>query len=365
MKNNILNRVARVISVLFAVTFLIACDEDNKITTDEPAIKIVSNSLLFGPQGGVGTIEFEAAGAVTAYSEQPWCSVTVQGNTVSVTATEYSELENRYSSIILECGHTSVRVVAQQNGVIMQVDIEDNYFLDDNAHEMSFKITSNCDVFVSSEDDWISCTNNDNGIAVSILQNETGRVRSGSFSFVCGSVSKTVTVSQASVTDLYGNYRLLGYSSGNQLTYLPAIISAGKQENELLVTCTGSGFSWCFKGAFDPQTHEVSFENAQYAGEYVMSGYNFYIYLCMLSKSSGSFSWNRELSIRAKAVYNTEKSATVLEIVPYSVTSSSGTTTYDSWVFTAFMKKDAATGAPSGSPSAYPAILYTPYFMSY
>ncbi len=365
MKKDILKRFAGVVSLLLAVAFFAACDEEGMVVENEPAIKIISNNLLFGPQGGVGTIEFEAAGAVSAYSEQSWCSVNVQGNVVSVTVNEYAELENRYSSIILECEDTSVRVVAQQNGVIMQVEGNDNYILDDNAHELSFKVTSNCKVTVSSEDAWISCANNDNEIVVNILQNETGHIRSGSFTYACGNVSKTVTVSQASAADLYGDYRLLGYSSNNQLTYLPAVISEGEQENELLITCTGNEFSWCFNGTFEPQTHEVVFGNAQYAGEYTMSGYNFYIYLCMLSKASGSFTWDSALSSRAKVVYNTEKQATVMEIEPYSVTASSGTTSYDSWVFAAFMKKDAATGGPSGNPSAYPAILYTPYFMSY
>ena len=37
----------------------------------------------------------------------------------------------------------------------------------------------------------------------------------------------------------------------------------------------------------------------------------------------------------------------------------------DSWVFAAFQNRDAETGRPKGTPSSYPAILYTPYLQSY
>lgn len=353
------------LSLIIAMVFVSSCEDDNALEVNEPSIKIVSNSLLFGPNGGIGTIEFESEYSVNAYSEQPWCEVSVAGNTVTVTVSEHQELENRYSSIILEAGETSVRVVAQQNGVIVSADVEDKYLLGNNEHSIAFDVTSNGTISVSSSASWIRCTVDENKVSVAILKNETGHIRSGSFTYACGKASRTVEIAQASIENLYGNYRLMGYDKDNKLNYILANISAGETDDEILVTCTGEQFSWYFRGTFNPQTHQLVFDNAQYVGALNISGYNFYVYMCVLSQVSGNFTWDNSYTSEATVEYDQQKQCSIIKMLPFSQSSSSGVTTYDSWIFAAFMKQDSATGKPSGSPSAYPAIFYTPYLQSY
>ncbi len=364
MKNNMINRFFGILSLFAAIALVCSCEDDNIPEPAGTAIKIVSNNLLFGPQGGTGSLEFESEYPVEVYSEQPWCTVGVTGNTVTATVAEHVELENRYSSIILKAGDYSVRVVAQQNGVIIKADIDDKYLLDDAAKTISFDVESNGEVSINSSEEWIRCSVDGSKATVEILENDSGHVRSGSFTCTCGKASRTVEVSQASVKDIYGFYRLMGYNNNKQLVYLPAVIYAGNNENQIKVACSGDEFSWSFLGEFDPQTHTLTFDNSQYVGPLDISGTSFYVYLCMLSQASGGFTWDASMKISASIGYDQQKQCTIIKNLPYKSSEGSGVTTYDSWVFAAFMKQDA-TGKPSGGPSAYPAILYEPYFQRY
>lgn len=350
--------------ILPAVAVLDSCEDIQPSQPDQPVISITSSDVLFSPRGGSGSIGFESDVDVTAYSEQTWCTVSVEGNAVLVTAQEYADLENRYSSIILKAGSDSVRVVAQQNGVVMTADVEESYLLSDDAAEITFSVKSNCDVNVKSSASWIRCTAVDGTVSVSLRKNDEGHMRNGWFSFSSGNVSDTVRVAQAAVTDLYGNYRLYGYDSKNALVYVPASISAGDGENDLIVTCGTEGATWAFNASFDPENHTVSYSNGQYAGKWDVSGYSFYVFLCMLSEKQSSFNWNASLTGSAVLEYDEGLSSTIIDILPMSYDNGTGVTDLDSWVFAAFQSKDEDTGMPKGAPAGYPAILYRPYFQS-
>lgn len=365
MRNNIINRLM-IFGLIAGLVMMAAssCEKESALTVVKPAISITSSDILFGPDGGEGNIGFECDDQVTAYSEQPWCAVSVDGKTVSVTAEPYDDLENRYSSIILKSGADSIRVVAQQNGVVMYADVPESYALSDDGDEISFTVTSNRDVKVKSSSAWIRCVASGRNVTVTVRKNDEGHVRTGWFAYSSGNVADTVKVSQASVADLYGNYRLMGYSSNNSLVYLPASISAGEAENELLVTCTPQGNSWQFKAMFDPQTHKVVVANGNDTGMWAVQGINFHIFLCMLSSRNNTFNWDSGLSCELGIEYDETTRTTRMDLLPFAYDNGAGETVFDSWVFAAFQNVDPETGLPKGAASAYPAILYTPYFQS-
>lgn len=361
MKQNTFRNFIFILSVLAAVS---SCEDSQDLILEQPAVSITSSDVLFEPRGGVGTIGFRSEEPVTAYSEQPWCTVSVDDNMVTVTASEYMELENRYSSIILKAGEDSVRVVAQQNGIVMTSDAEDEYLMSDDKGEISFSVTSNSDVVLKSSASWIRCTIADGKVTASVRENETGHIRNGWMAFSSGNVSDTVRIAQASIEDLYGNYRLLGYNSSNSLIYVPASVSAGEADDELAITCSTGDVSWKFDAVFNHEDHTISYVNGQYTGGWSVSGYDFHIFLCMLSSRTNTFSWNNELAGTATMEYDEDNQCTVIDIVPLIYDNGTGETELDSWVFAAFQNRDEATGMPKGAPAAYPAILYRPYFQS-
>lgn len=344
---------------------LSSCENAIDDVNDRPSIEIVSSDIHFGPRGGSGSIGFRSDMAVTAYSERPWCEVSVDGGIVTVLASEYTELENRYSAIVLKTGQDSVKVVAQQNGVIMTSDTQEKYLLNDAKADISFKVEANSDVKVKSSASWLRCSLSEGNVLVDVRKNDSGHVRAGWVEYSCGAIADTVWVSQAEARDLYGNYRLIGYDTSNSLVYLPVTISAGDSDNEFKVSCNASGSLWSFTGMFDPDVHKVHFSNACNVGDILLSGHSFHVFLCMLSKASNSFNWNPQLSCAVDVRYDDKIQSTVLELLPSYYTPENGTEMkMDSWVFAAFQTIDQSTGLPKGNAASYPAILYTPFFQS-
>ena len=366
MKQNIIKYLFRVLAIVLPVSALmVSCTDPSGIQVQKKAITITSAEVLFGPKGGTGTIGYESELAVTAYSEQPWCSVSVEKNQVIVKAEEYADLENRYSSIILQAGDESIRVVAQQNGIVMKAEVPEKYYLSDEATEISVTVDSNSDLKVRSSATWIRCTATEGKVSVTVRKNEEGHPRTGWFSFSSGNVTETVYLSQTSAQDLCGNYKLMGYSSSNALVYLPASISAGSSENELMINVTADGVSWNINASFNPEDHSISYTNGQYAGTWTALSYNFHVYLCMLSKKTNNFSWDTALAGTGTIEYNEDESRTVIDLLPLKYNNGVEDMELDSWVFAAFQNRDAETGRPKGTPSSYPAIFYTPYLQSY
>lgn len=361
MKQNTFRNFIFILSVLAAVS---SCEDSQDLILEQPAVSITSSDVLFEPRGGVGTIGFRSEEPVTAYSEQPWCTVSVDDNMVTVTASEYMELENRYSSIILKAGEDSVRVVAQQNGIVMTSDAEDEYLMSDDKGEISFSVTSNSDVVLKSSASWIRCTIADGKVTASIRENDKGHPRNGWFVCSSGNVADTIKVSQCSAADLYGNFGLYGYDSSNRLVYLPVTIKAGETENSLVVNCTANMVSWRFNAEFIPDTHRISIPNGQYVGILSTSGYEFSVYMCMLSSRNNSFFWNTEFVSEALVSYDDDIQKTRVDILPASHETSTGVIELDSYVFAAFQGRNGETGLPEGTVMAYPAILYKPYFQT-
>lgn len=341
-----------------------SCEDPQELVVEQPAITIISSDVLFGPRGGSGTIGFESEEPVTAYSEQPWCSVEVGEGIVSVKAEEYGELENRYSSVFLKSGADSIRVVVQQNGVVMMSEAEDEYLMSDAKGEISFKLSSNGDVSLKSSASWIRCTIADGKVVASIRENDKGHPRNGWFVCSCGNVTDTIRVSQCSAADLYGNYGLYGYDSGNRLVYLPVSIKAGETENSLVVNCTANMVSWRFNAEFIPETHRISITNGQYVGNLSISGNEFYVYMCMLASRNSSFYWNTQFVSEAHVSYDEDAQKTRMDVLPMSYENTAGVIELDSYVFAAFQGRDEETGLPDGAVAAYPAILYKPYFQT-
>ncbi len=365
MKRFIHNIISGVLFFCIASVLLCSCEDEHMAPSSGSAISIVYSSVLFNPDGGTGTIEFASSQEVSAYSEQPWCEVSVEGNVVTVTAETYADLENRYASIILKASEDSVRVVAQQNGIIMSADVARTHTLSDAKAEISFKVESNAKVKVKSSASWLRCALSDKNVTVNIRDNDSGHPRSGWVEYSSGNVADTIWVSQCSPSDLYGNFRLLGYNSNNSLVYLPATISAGTEENDLKVSCNANGVMWSFDAEFNPESHTVSIVNAQNVGTVEASGYSFHVFLCLLSSLTSNFSWDPELVCTASVGYDDELESTIIKVNPLTYTGYNGNPMeVDSFVFAAFQNVDEATGLPKGNPSLYPAILFFPYFQS-
>ena len=76
-----------ILTALAALPF-VACQEQEEVY--KPEVKDITvasvKNLVFLPAGGTGTITVDCATSFTATSDKNWCTVSVSGNEVTVTA---------------------------------------------------------------------------------------------------------------------------------------------------------------------------------------------------------------------------------------------------------------------------------------
>ena len=114
-----------VLALAAALTF-VACEEEEFVyVPEEPQIEILESDIIFDAIGGTGSVTVNAKGNMTASCTSDWCSASVSGNTLNVTATTNYGLDGRAATIILTCNGQDTKVTAQQTGMVFSyVDSE-------------------------------------------------------------------------------------------------------------------------------------------------------------------------------------------------------------------------------------------------
>lgn len=138
-----------------AALLAVSCQEEKIAYEIRDNITVVSQDLVFQPQGGTGSIVVEAESAITASADRPWCTVSVSGMTVNVTVPAWTEKENRYAKITIKSGDESIALTAQQFGeVIGGLDMADLTSPAEGTVK-EFNFVSNMPVSMTSGENWI------------------------------------------------------------------------------------------------------------------------------------------------------------------------------------------------------------------
>ena len=109
-----------ILTALAALPF-VACQEQEEVY--KPEVKDITvasvKNLVFLPAGGTGTITVDCATSFTATSDKNWCTVSVSGNDVTVTASANPSNESRYATVLMQTSQSSQKVVVQQVGMVL------------------------------------------------------------------------------------------------------------------------------------------------------------------------------------------------------------------------------------------------------
>ena len=145
-----------ILTALAALPF-VACQEQEEVYKPEVKdINVVSvKNLVFLPPGGSGTITVDCASSFTATTDKSWCTVSVNGNEVTVTASENPSRESRYASVILQTSQSSQTVVVQQVGAIVAGFEMEGDTVSEAGETFVYSYASNLPVQMSSDKDWV------------------------------------------------------------------------------------------------------------------------------------------------------------------------------------------------------------------
>ena len=151
--NRYINKIFLALSLL---SLLFACGKPEQEVVEKKSLSVVSSDVIFGVEGGTGSIVVEADESVTATSERSWCQVSVDGKKIVVSVPEANPSRmSRYSRIIIKAGSDEAHVTVQQFGEVFSgIALEDALIPKEGA-TFTLSYTANMNVQMSSDQTWV------------------------------------------------------------------------------------------------------------------------------------------------------------------------------------------------------------------
>ena len=191
-----------ILTALAALPF-VACQEEEEVFKPEVKdITVVSvKNLVFLPAGGSGTISVDCATSFTATSDKNWCTVSVNGNEVTVTASANPSNESRYASVLMQTSQSSQTVVVQQVGEVLDGMALSDALAPKEGTTFVLRYSSNIDVQMTSDQDWIHFEKVDDEkegtmFKVIVDENKNFGTRFATITYTAGSLSGSAKITQ-------------------------------------------------------------------------------------------------------------------------------------------------------------------------
>ena len=184
------NSYMKILTALALLGLLAACAKPEQEVVEKKALKVVTSDVIFGVEGGTGSILVDADDPVTAVSERAWCQVSVDGKKIVVSVSEPNPSRmSRYARIVVKAGSDEAHVTAQQFGeVFAGLELEDMK-VPAAGTMVLYGYTANMTVQLDSDQPWAHFeTYADAGVIRLIVDPNTGfGTRFATVSFTAGS----------------------------------------------------------------------------------------------------------------------------------------------------------------------------------
>ena len=205
------------LTILLALLLLTACNKDSLVgyvpATDD--LPVVRNTLAFSVHGGTESVEVETAETVTAQLSADWCTATVDGSVVTVTAEANTRYEGRTALLTLQAGSKRRMLAVQQAGIIVGTIPADSRYVAMAGETIVYDIPHDQTMTVTTRSAWIHPTVDGQQLKVVVDGNEGGHLRRGFVASACAGVEDTLWIAQYDLAeDIVGSYYMAGESNG-------------------------------------------------------------------------------------------------------------------------------------------------------
>ena len=189
-----------IFAALSALLLLSACRREQPVEVKKPALKVVSSNVVFGVEGGEGTIVVEADGTVSVTSERPWVQTSVNGKTITVTVSELNPSpQSRYSRLTIQAGSEKTYVTVHQFGEIFDGMKMEDVTVASAGTTMRYGFKANMTVNVTADQPWVHCAmdeENEGVLIVTVDKHEGFGTRFANVSFTAGSNTGSMKITQ-------------------------------------------------------------------------------------------------------------------------------------------------------------------------
>lgn len=249
---------------------LSSCDNDD--TTNDIAthgLEVTSAKTSFEAIGGTNSITV-ANTPVSAYANDDWATVTIDGNTVKVTATQNNDIQTRHASVVIKSSEADSAVVnIDQDGMVFEI-ANNSVILQDAAMTQKVYVSHNLPVTVSTKVDWLSAAITDDSLAITATENATGQPRQGWVYYTSGNTTDSISVMQFTPEkDILGEYNMY-YMSQNKW-YATGVSIDKEADGSYAMHFTDedlAGLGWSVPVTIGTDKPEFTFTNLSKIGEF-------------------------------------------------------------------------------------------------
>ena len=197
-----MKRYFYIIIAIVSSLMLASCQKvvqpDGSQYAGDPALEVLSKSVVFTPQGGSGFIVVSTNEKVIASSERPWLSCSVAGNRISLTAERNESLESRYSTMTIVAGDASATVMVQQFGITSDLLWDASYDFPYGGGEVKLNFVESGTVKVAiDQPKWISAEVGDQELTITVAKNAYNSPREGKVTVTVADAVREVGIVQA------------------------------------------------------------------------------------------------------------------------------------------------------------------------
>ena len=165
---------------------------------------ISPTSMSFDCNSSSKTLSITSNSSWSASSNRTWCTVSRSSGTgnasISISASENTSSSSRYATVTIKSGTITKEVSISQDGITLSTSPTSMSF-ESNSSSLSLSITSNHSWTISSDKTWCTLSRSSGtgnlSLTVKVSENTTSSSRSATITIKAGSVTKTITVSQA------------------------------------------------------------------------------------------------------------------------------------------------------------------------
>jgi len=191
-------------------------DDDSAYTPGE-TIGIVANDLLIPAVGATATVQVNAVEPVEATLTADWCTATVSGKTITVTAEANNHFDGRTALLTITAGTARRQLPVQQLGMVLDLPmVVDGHYSPPAGDVFTATINHNLPMTVSASHPWIHPVMDGNTLQVTVDSNVGGHIRRGQVFCECGGYADTLDIAQYDMQDdVVGSYYMIGYYGNN------------------------------------------------------------------------------------------------------------------------------------------------------
>lgn len=138
---------------------------------DKTALQVTASDLKIPAKGGSATIEFTEALQFEVTVDKAWCTASVDGSVVTLTAAENGSYESRYAGVTVKAGDASKDFTVQQFGYLSSGFEAEDIMTTSNASSYDIPYEYGEEMTASTDADWITLTVTEDNLNIALAEN--------------------------------------------------------------------------------------------------------------------------------------------------------------------------------------------------